>query len=150
MRNAHVDQARLLASRHHLDRKSERGLGLFQKCGGILGDAQGIGADRAHCVRIEAAQAFAETPDAVERAVLGVFVEALFAVEARAEADRLAQGIERVELITDDARNLQVERVGSEVNCGERGVNRHFISMSASSASVYQSIQAGRVQAKYR
>ena len=78
-------------------------------------------------MRIETAQALAETLQAVERAGLRIFVEAFLAVEAGAEADRLAQRIQRVELITDDARNLQVERVGTEIDCGEGGVNRHVI-----------------------
>ena len=127
MRHADVNQARFFAPSHHLDRKSQRSLGQPQETSSILGDAQGIGADRAHPVRIEAAQPLAKTFQAIQRAVLGIFVEALLAIEPGTEADRFAQGIERVDLITDDTRNLQVERVGSEVYCGECGVNRHVI-----------------------
>ena len=78
-------------------------------------------------MRIEAAQPLAEALQAIECAALRIFVEALLAIEPGAEADRFAQGIERVDLITDDTRTLQVERVGSEVYCGECGVNRHVI-----------------------
>ena len=77
-------------------------------------------------MRIETAQALAEALQAFERACLRIFVEPFLAVEAGAEADRLAQGIERVESVTDDARNLQVERVGTEIDCGEGGVNRQL------------------------
>jgi hypothetical protein len=125
VRHAEVDQARFLASRYDLDWKSERASRLLQKSRGVLGDAQRIGADGTHCVRIEAAQALAEAIEAFERALLRILVELLVAREAAAEADGLAQGIEGVELVADDARYLQVKRVRSEIDCGKRGIYRH-------------------------
>ena len=127
VRHATIDQARFLASRHDFNRESKRGLGLLEETGRILGHPQRVGADRAHRMRVEPAQALAKPPHAVERAGLRIFVQAFLAVEAGAETDRLAQRIQRVDLVTDDTRNLQVERVGTEIDCGEGGVNRHVI-----------------------
>ena len=62
---------------------------------------------------------------AIERALLRILVELLVAREAGAETNGLAQGIEGVELVADDARDLEVKRVRSEIDCGERGIYRH-------------------------
>src|SRR5271154_3832168 len=120
MRNAEVDQARFLASGHDFDREAECGACLFQECCSILGHAQRVGAYRTHAVRIEAAQSFAETFQAVKCTLLGDIIETLVTRQAAAESHWLTQGIERVNLIADDTRNLQVERIRSEVNRGKR------------------------------
>jgi hypothetical protein len=130
------------------DRKTERRFSLFQKCGRILGHAQRVGADGTHAMRIKTAQALAEALQAFERARLRIFVEAFLAVQTGAEANRLAQGIERVELVTDDARNLQMEGIGTEIDCGEGGVNRHVI--GAGLLSVYARRLIAIMGAKYR
>ena len=46
--------------------------------------------------------------------------------EPGAETYRFAQGIKREELFPGNARNLAVERVGSEIYGGDGGVFRHF------------------------
>ena len=119
MRDADVDQPRLFAPGHDLDRKTERRLRLFQKRRRVLGHAQRIGADCAHGVTVEPAQPLAETMQALERALLRFLVEPLVARQPRAELDRLAQGVERIDLVADDAADLQMEGVGTEIDGGE-------------------------------
>ena len=90
---------------------AERGTRLPEECRGILGHAQGIGADRADGMTVKAAQTLAETIQAVERALLRFFIEALVAGQSGAKPDRLAQRIERVDLVPDGARHLEMEGV---------------------------------------
>ena len=49
--DAEIDEARLLASRHDLDREAERRLRLLEERRGVLRHAQRVGADRAHRAR---------------------------------------------------------------------------------------------------
>ena len=84
--DAEVDEARFLAARHDLDRKPERGLRAAQERGRVLGDAQGVGADRAHRPAVEVAQPLAEPLQARERPLLRGFVEPLVLGQARRPA----------------------------------------------------------------
>jgi hypothetical protein len=59
-RNAEVDEASFFAAGNDVDRESERGLGLLQELGRILGNAQGIGADRADRLARQSAQPLAK------------------------------------------------------------------------------------------
>jgi hypothetical protein len=70
MRHAKIDQARLLPPGDHLDRKAQRGFGLFQELFGILRHAQGVGGHRAHSARVEIAQAFAKARQGIDAALL--------------------------------------------------------------------------------
>src|SRR5512134_4114206 len=103
MRDAEVDQARLLAARDHLDRKAERLARLAQEGGRVLGDPQRIRADRAHRVAWQPAQALAELRQHLERARLAGAVQALVAGEPGAELALLAQRVARIDLAIDDA-----------------------------------------------
>ena len=114
--HAEVDETRFFAACDDLDRKAERGLRVLQERACVLRDAQRIGADRAHRVPVEAAQAFAEALQAGERALLRGCVEQLVFVEPGAEPHGLAQGIEGIDLIADDAGDLAVEGVASEID----------------------------------
>ena len=57
---------------------------------------------------LEAAQPLAEAVHALERTLLRLLVEALLAVKAGAEPDRFAQRIERIDLVADGTRDLQL------------------------------------------
>ena len=125
VRDAEVDQPRFLAPGHHLDREAQRRLGPGQELLRVLRDAQRVGADRAHRVDRHSAQAFAELAQCVQAALLGGFVQALVGAQPGADAHRLAQRIERVDLLSDDPGDLQVEAVRTEVDSRQGGQLRH-------------------------
>ena len=85
MRDAEVDEARFLAAGDDLDREAERLARLAQECRRVLGHPQRIGADRAHRVPRQAAQALAELRQRLERAGLARAVEALVGGQPGAE-----------------------------------------------------------------
>ena len=76
VRDAGVDQARLLHAGDDLDRVAERLAGALEE--GLLAvrDAQRVGADHAHAVGVHVAQALAEALEAGERARRHVLVDA--------------------------------------------------------------------------
>ena len=129
MRDAEVDQPRLLAPGHHFDRETEGGARLAQELRRILGHAQRIGADGAHRLPRQAAQPFAEARQGFERARLRGAVDALVVGQPGAEAHAFAQAVERVDLAVDRAPDLQVKTVGTEVDRGEYVGTWHRISM---------------------
>src|SRR5690606_4883767 len=82
-------------------------------------------ADGAHGVLVEAAQALAEAREAGQRPFLGFLLDALVLGQTGAEAHRLAQRIERVDLVSDDAPDLAVKAVRTEIDSGKRGELGH-------------------------
>ncbi len=105
--------------------KAQGELGAAHELRGILGHAQGIGADRAHRVPVEAAHALAEPAQTVERTLLRRFVEILVRSQSRRQPHRLAQRIERIDPVVDHLGDLQPKAVGAEVDGGDGGVAGH-------------------------
>jgi hypothetical protein len=118
VRHAQIDEPRLLLARHHFDRKPERAFGPRQEVLGVLRHAQRVGADGAYLRRIEATQALAETMQGVERALLGLLVEPFVGAQARGESHRLAQGIERIDLVVHNPAHLEAEAVRAQIDGG--------------------------------
>ena len=118
MRHAEIDEARLLTAGEHRAR-------LAQELRRVLGDAQGIGADRAHALPGEAAQALGELRERLERRSLRRAVDALVRGEAAAEAHHFAHRVERVDLAIDHAPDLEVEAVRAEVDGRKGFLARH-------------------------
>jgi hypothetical protein len=77
-------------------------------------------------VPVETPQPFAEALQAGERALLGGRVEELVVAETGAEAHRLAQGVEGIDLIADDAGDLAVKGIAPEVDRCERRILSHY------------------------
>ena len=98
MGRADVDQPRLLAPRDHLDRESQRLLRALQEGRGVLGHAHRVGGHRAHPLGVELAQPLAEAAQRGQRALLAFLGETLVLVQARAQAHRLPQGIQGIDL----------------------------------------------------
>ena len=98
MRDAEVDEARFLAAGDHLDRETERLARLAQELRRVLGHAQRIGADRAHRARAAGRAGARRCAERLQRARLRGAVDALFGGQAGAQAHRLAQRVERVDL----------------------------------------------------
>ena len=91
-----------------------------RNCGGVLRDAERVGADRAHRPGRKAAQALAEARERFERAQLRGAVDALVARQPAAEPHRIAQAVEQIDLVVDDPPDLKVEAVRPEVDGSER------------------------------
>ena len=70
MRGTDVDQTRFFAPGDDFDREPKRGLGLRQEGRRVLGDAQRVGRDGAHGLRLKTAQAFGEALQCFKRAHL--------------------------------------------------------------------------------
>ena len=115
--DAQVDQPRFLASGHDFDREAEGGLEPGHEFAGVLCHPQGVGADRAHRAGRQSAQALAEAFQAFDRARLRRIVEVLVGGQAGGEPYRLTQRIEGIDLVVDNASDLEPEGVGSEVDC---------------------------------
>ena len=77
MRDAEIDQPRFLASGDDFDRESQHVFGLRNEVGGILGHAQGVGADHAHRLARQVAQPFGKPAQRGQRALLGFGIEIL-------------------------------------------------------------------------
>ena len=119
VRDAGVDQARLLDAGDDLDRVAERLARALEE--GLLAVrlAQRVGADHAHAVGVHVAQALAEALEAGERARGHVLVEAAVLVHAGGQAHHLAQAVDDDQLAVRVARDHHVEAVGAQVDRGE-------------------------------
>ena len=72
VRDAEVDEPRLLVAGDDVDREAERALGLRQERRRVRRDPERVGRDRAHRGRMQAAQALGEAREARERRTLRV------------------------------------------------------------------------------
>jgi hypothetical protein len=114
--DAEVDQARLLAARHHLDAVPERGLRREQERARRLELAHGLRRHRAHLVLAQAAQALAEAREAAERVLLARGLERAVLAQAHGQAHRLAQAVEHARGAALVARHQQMEAVRAQVD----------------------------------
>ena len=120
VRDAEVDEARLLVAADDVDGEAERGFGLRQERRRVARDAERVGRDRAHRGRMQSRQPLAEAREARERRLARGEREVARVVDARAEADRLAPGVEAEDLVALDAADLEAEAVRAQVDDGER------------------------------
>ena len=120
MRHPDVDQPRLLAPGDDFDREAQRAFCADQELGRILGDPQGVGRHRAHLMRGKIGQPFAKAAQGRGAAPLGRHIEVFFARQAGRQTHRIFQTIERVDLVIDDAPDLQAETVGTQINGGDQ------------------------------
>ena len=74
---------------------------------------------------MKAAQPFAKALQARDGARLRNFVECLVVVQPFGQTYGFAQAIQRVGVITVDARDLAMERIRAEVNRSDSGVFSH-------------------------
>ena len=121
VRDAEINQARFFVPADDVDGKSQRVLGLRQKLGRVFRHAKRIGRDCAHCRRVQAGEPLAEAREAFERGLHRRALDAALRIEASAEAQRLAPGVEPVDLIAFDATDFEPEAVRAQVDDGERG-----------------------------
>ena len=121
VRDAEVDEPRLLMPADHVDGKAERALGDREELARVLRDSESVGRDCAHRGRMQPRQTLPKTGEALEGGSLRGGADPALCVETRAEAQRLAPGVEAVDLIALDAADLQPEAVRSQIDDGERG-----------------------------
>ncbi len=114
--HAAVDQARFLHAGNDLDLVAQRALGRGDESGALLHLAQGIGADHTHPLRRDAVQALAEARQAVQRACLRLRREPVLGVQTGAQADRVAQTVDYLQLAAALTRHHHVEAVGAKVH----------------------------------
>jgi len=72
VRHAEIDQARFLVSGNDFYRESQDLFGLRNEVGCVLRDAQRVGADHAHRLERQVAQAFGKPPKRIQRALLRI------------------------------------------------------------------------------
>ena len=124
VRDAEINQARFFVPADDVDRKSKGVLGLRQKLACVFCHAKRIGRDCAHRRRVQAGEPFAEAREALKRGLHRRGFDATLCIEAGAEAQRFAPGVEPVDLIAFDATDLEPEAVRAQVDDGERGGGR--------------------------
>ena len=114
--------------------------GLRDKVSGIFRHTQCIGTYRTHRFTRQAAQAFGETPQCGEGALLYFGIEIFAGGESGGKPYRFAQSVQHVKLVAFDSRDLQPETVGPQINGGEDGLVLHYcwISRSISSAVTWR------------
>ena len=128
VRGTEVNQAGLFTPGDDFDRKSQRLLRLRQKRRDILGHTQGIGSNGANGSTVESAQALAEATQGGQRTLLGLGIEQLVGGQAGSQAHRLLERIEWVDLVIDDAPDLETETVGTQVDRSYGFINHRLAS----------------------
>ena len=88
----------------------------------LRGDAERIRGDHAHRRRMQARESLAEAREAGQRGVHRGALDPSLVVESGAEAQRLAPGVELVDLVALDAADFEPEAVRSEIDDGQQRV----------------------------
>jgi hypothetical protein len=119
-RHAHVDQARFLAARDHLDGVAQHHLGPPQESVAVARLAQGLGGHGPHLTGAEAVQAFGKAGQAGQSAQGGLFGEHAFGIQAASQAHGFLDVVEPAVLAAFDLADLQAEAVRSHVDGREQ------------------------------
>src|SRR3984893_9908161 len=98
MRDAQVDQTRFLVPADDVDRTAQRALRMRQKLACVLRHSKRVGRDRAHGGWMHAREALAEALQAFDCGLHCGGLDSSVAVEAGAEAQRLAPRVLPVDL----------------------------------------------------
>jgi hypothetical protein len=126
VRDAEVREPPFLVAADDVDRQAERALRERDERFGILGDSERVGRDDADRCGVEAREALAKAREARERRLHRRLREAALLVHAGAEAQRLAPGVELVDLVAFDAADLQPEAVGPEIEDRQQAIGLAF------------------------
>ena len=111
MRDAVVDEARLLVTGDDVDREPEGALGARHERRRVRRDAERVGCDGAHRRRMQSPQPLGEAREARERGALRIDGEPAALVDACADAQRLAPRVKAEDLVALDAPDLEAEAV---------------------------------------
>ena len=119
VRDARIDEARLLETGNDLDRVAEGGARALEEPALALRAAQRIGSHHPHAVGMHGPQPLTEALQAAQRPLGGRIVEPAAVAEARGEPHHLAQPVENDELAVRVARDHHVKAVGAQIDGGE-------------------------------
>ena len=72
---------------------------------------------------IQPAQPFPEAPQGLQRTLLAGRIEHFPLIQTRSQTYRFFQGIERINLITNNPADLQTKAVRAKINCCNSFVN---------------------------
>ncbi len=109
-----------------VDGQAQRALGERDEFLGVAGDAERIRRDHAHGRGLQSGEAFAESGEAGERGIHRGALEPALVVEPGAETQRLAPGVELVDLVALDAADFEPEAVRTEIEDGQKRVRSAF------------------------
>ncbi len=126
--DAGVDEPRFLVAGDDVDREAERALRLRQERPCVGRDAERVRRHRPHRRGMQALDPLAEAREAGERGAPRLRCQAALRIDTGADAQRLAPGVETVDLVALDAPDLEAEAVRAHVDDGERfggGRTRH-------------------------
>src|SRR2546421_9662831 len=119
MRDAQVDQTRSLVPADDVDRTAKRALRLRQKLACVFRHSKSVGRDGAHGGWMHARKARAEALQAFDCRFHRGGLDSSIAVEAGAEAQRLAPCVLPVDLAAFNAADLEPKAVRSEIDDGK-------------------------------
>src|ERR1700681_4270125 len=119
MCDTQVDQTRFLVPADDVDRTAQRALRLRQKLACVRRHSKRVGRDRAHGGWMDARKALAEALQAFDCGFHCGGADLVLAVEAGAEAQRLAPRVLPVDLAAFNAADLEPKAVRSEIDNGK-------------------------------
>jgi hypothetical protein len=122
VRDSEIDKPRFLHAGDDLDFMAEDLLCRDQKLVGVPGLAQGVGTDDPHLTGIHIANSFAESTQAIQRAVDQISLQAAAAIETRGQANHLSEAIDDDELAVPETADNHVKAIRAEIDgCDDFG-----------------------------
>src|SRR6185437_5987609 len=119
VRDARINESRLLHAGDDLDGMSERLAGALEEGLLAMGDTEGIRSNDTDAVRTHVAQPLAKTLQTRQSTRRHLLVDAAILLNSRGQAHHLTQTVDDDELAVRIPRHDQMETVGAEVYRGE-------------------------------
>ena len=119
VRDAEINQPRLLAAGNDVDRMTQGSFGARHELVTVARLAQGVGADDSNAARFELAKPLAEALQGRDGARHGTFVEFIVAVESGSEPHHVAHLVDDTEFFVGRLGNDHVKTVGTQVDRGD-------------------------------
>ena len=130
VRRPQVDQARLFAAGHHLDRVAQHGAGLLQERPDVVRHPEGVGGHRPEGFQLQPLQPLGKAAQRRQGPLAGLGGQVEMFVQPGAQPDRFLDLVEDAQLGTGrglvDLGQQQPETVGTQVN-GSQGPSRQGI-----------------------
>ena len=119
-----VDEARFLASGHHLDGAPQHRAGFLQEGADVVRHPEGVGGHRPEGLQLQALQPLGKAPQRLQRPLARLFGQLELPVQPGAQPDRFLDLVEDAQLGTGrglvDLGQQQPETVGTQVNGSQR------------------------------
>ncbi|MDT4861417.1 hypothetical protein FQZ97_960230 [compost metagenome] len=121
MGDAEVDQSRFFAAGDDFNRMAQDFLGAADKFATVVGFAQGVGADDAHCALRQAGGQLGEAAQAVDAALHGFLTEHAPLVDTGSQLHLVPQALEDTDLAVVGLGQDHMEAVGAQVDGCNQG-----------------------------